>query len=225
MKKVILLTALVVLMAAPSMALIRNSKHNLGITGTGAYHAKGAATSEICIYCHTPHNATVNYPLWNRANGSVTALYSSETLAPGGKPVASNLVTTLKCLSCHDGSQGLAGGVVQKFGKELTGTGKMSNLGSAGMASPANLGTDLSNDHPVGMSYSNAVAGDLKIRATGAAAGGGLPAGPLAAWFRGTNQIMECASCHDVHYSVENGTKFLRRTNGTSMLCLTCHDK
>lgn len=72
---------------------------------------------EVCIFCHTPHNANVaeGAPLWNRAFSAQTfSRYSSETLqirvnplaktpaqydAPAWQPDGSSKL----CLSCHDG--------------------------------------------------------------------------------------------------------------------------
>jgi uncharacterized protein YggE len=39
-------------------ASIENTKHNLGTNGTGSNHTTGA-TTEICVFCHTPHAADV----------------------------------------------------------------------------------------------------------------------------------------------------------------------
>jgi len=72
---------------------------------------------QICIFCHTPHNANVEggAPLWNRAFSALTfSRYSSNTLqirvnsaartpaqyaAPAWQPDGSSKL----CLSCHDG--------------------------------------------------------------------------------------------------------------------------
>jgi hypothetical protein len=83
---------------------IGSSRHNLGSLGKVI---RAQETSEICVFCHTPHHTnTANglKPLWNRgtqAPGSYTAY--GATL--GGSTVVSGDVgsTTLACLSCHDG--------------------------------------------------------------------------------------------------------------------------
>jgi hypothetical protein len=69
-------------------------------------------TTEICIFCHTPHraieNATlINAPLWNHSlstasydlNGVPSTLINTSTIVPDG---AAKL-----CLSCHDGTVGI----------------------------------------------------------------------------------------------------------------------
>ncbi|MCF6248770.1 MAG: cytochrome C, partial [Desulfobacula sp.] len=80
-----------------------------GITGS-AHDFSGATTwnssGEICITCHTPHNADINeQPLWNH---TVTAasytLYTSGTLdSVAGQPAG----TSKRCLSGHDGTGAL----------------------------------------------------------------------------------------------------------------------
>ena len=43
-----------------------NSVHDLSVRGPGPIRA--VAESEVCIFCHTPHNAAPQTPLWNREN-------------------------------------------------------------------------------------------------------------------------------------------------------------
>ena len=57
-----------------AMASVVNTKHNLGATNSvvgGSNHTSN--TTEICIFCHTPHGGDQNTeaPLWNR--GSATS--------------------------------------------------------------------------------------------------------------------------------------------------------
>jgi predicted CXXCH cytochrome family protein len=165
-------------------------------------------SGEICLPCHTPHNAlSTLVPLWNHAtSGATFTLYSSVTLdATVGQPSAASLA----CLSCHDGTVAL-----DSFGGN-TGT---TFIGGGGH----NLGTDLSNDHPVSFTYDAALAttdGGLHDPSTvNSGLGGTIDADLLL------GSKMECASCHDVHNAAGlNG--LLRIDNAASALCLTCHDK
>ena len=105
---------------------IVGSKHDLspsGWYGTGAGSAKGGvdplATNEICVFCHTPHNANndldddgildstrpggrSNAPLWNRRLDPTVGFtpYQSDTLNAACASIPSPV--TLACLSCHD---------------------------------------------------------------------------------------------------------------------------
>jgi len=98
-------------------------------------------TGEICIVCHTPHNADITVsdaPLWNHeiTTANFTPYSSSTMNATVGQPDASAKL----CLSCHDGTVAL-----DNFGGTTGGT----NFISGG----ALIGTDLSNDHPVSFVY------------------------------------------------------------------------
>ena len=79
---------------------IVNTVHNLSVSGPGTIRA--ASESEICIFCHTPHNSSPRPPLWNRPDpGFNYTLYgSSTTQANPGQPAGSSIL----CLSCHDGT-------------------------------------------------------------------------------------------------------------------------
>ena len=81
----------------------------------------------------------------------------------------------------------------------------------------ANLGTDLSNDHPISIGYSLAADAAFVNPATVTST---LPL------FPGTQDAtyqVECASCHNVHNDSIN--PFLRISNDNSAICLTCHVK
>ncbi len=106
------------------------------------------------------------------------------------------------------------------------------------------IGTDLSNDHPIGMSYGGG--GCSSTGAVGAAGGcndadfkaaqtglGGMfqvgsstPGAKDAMRLYGStlsSATVECASCHDPH--TDANATFLRKSNGASAVCLTCHAK
>jgi predicted CXXCH cytochrome family protein len=90
------------------------------------------------------------------------------------------------------------------------------------MTGDHNLGTDLSNDHPISFSFDTALAtadGGLKDPATASSGLGGTVNDDLLLGGK-----MECASCHDVHNS-SNLSKLLVKSNAGSALCLTCHSK
>jgi predicted CXXCH cytochrome family protein len=174
-----------------------------GYSGTGA--------DQVCIYCHTPHNANGNamVPLWNHATTTQTyTVYSSNTLnATVGQPGATS--NTKACLSCHDGSVAL-----DNFGTGRTGS-------TNNVTGSALLGTALNNDHPVSFTYNAALA----------TTDGGLVSPDVAgAWVNATlkeiplfSGQLECASCHNVHDNTKGN--FLRVSNGGSALCLKCHVK
>lgn len=184
---------------------IVGTDHDLsGVQGTGG---------EICVVCHTPHNADTSVaeaPLWNHAVTTADfTVYSSPTFdgGPSGQPGGASRL----CLSCHDGTVAL-----DAFGG---GAGTAGNVIAPGDA--AYIGIDLSNDHPISFIYDSALAtsdGGLADPATAnSGLGGTIDADML---FAGN---MECASCHDVHDNTI--APFLRLSNAASAMCLTCHNK
>lgn len=222
MKKIVLLTAALVAMASMAHAGIRNTKHDLSASSTAT--TKSLTTNQICIFCHTPHNAVKPVPLWNRANPVNTGwtMYASPTLSA---TATTKLATgtfdatsiSLFCLSCHDGTTAL-GAFTNRAGLPVDALGVI--------AGAANIGggtKNLANDHPVGFNYNTAATEDgvanLKVLATANTALGGN------AFFdtgTGANQL-ECSSCHKVHDNT--AAPFLRIANTNSALCLACHNK
>ena len=168
-------------------------------------------TSEICIVCHTPHNANTSVadaPLWNHQLSAVASytMYASGTMqSVAGQPDGSSKL----CLSCHDGTVAM-----ENFGGKTNGTNVMSG-GSV-------LGTSLSNDHPISITYDAALAsadGGLNNPATALSGLGGTIAANML-----VSGKMQCSSCHDVHNSA-GIAHLLLKSNSGSALCLTCHKK
>jgi predicted CXXCH cytochrome family protein len=154
------------LAVAPAQAGISTTKHNLGSNGTGVNKLQAqAGSTEICVFCHTPHGADTNasVPLWNKklTPGAAYLTYNSlGTSSLDGNVLGVGSVS-LACLSCHDGTQALnvminapgsdgytAGGAV--FGT-MDGTNQVGNKLQSGAIT--NLDLDLKNDHPVGIQY------------------------------------------------------------------------
>lgn len=183
---------------------IAASKHNFASGSTNTY--KGSS-SQICIYCHAPHNTSTSAQLWNRAASGVASytMYTSSTMGASSAGQPGNV--SKLCLSCHDGTvavdsfMGSAGTAAATTGGMITGG--------------ANLGTSLSNDHPIGIEYvtGSAVARGLKDPGSVPAAAALIVSGKV-----------ECSSCHDVHNTLGN-TALVRVDNAASALCITCHAK
>jgi hypothetical protein len=253
---------------------IRNTKHNFSATvlpnilgGGDTRTVKATSESEICVFCHTPHGAnTTEGPLWNRdipSNASYTRYSSGSIDSTINQP---NGVSKL-CLSCHDGT--IAIGKVRNLRARFngpniamtgTGTGGVMAPGAGGATDPntgytRNLGTNLTNDHPISMTYNQAlVTKDMEmrdpttapIRVRGLTPKPGIqdiqlqpatPGTPTA----DTGQV-QCISCHDPHIrdTTNENIKFLRLNrlqknapptgsttfNATNdIICLACHVK
>jgi predicted CXXCH cytochrome family protein len=206
MRTLRLLVASLLLAAGPALAGIATSKHNLSATGPGT--VKAATETQMCVFCHAPHQASTIAPLWNRNNpGSAYTPYTSSTaVGRPGQPTGASLL----CLSCHDGTIAL-GDVLSRTTRTAM-AGGITTL----PAGNSNLGTDLSDDHPVSFAYNAALTaahnGELVDPAT--------LTGKVKLDAAGQ---MQCTSCHDPHDDT-NG-KFLVAPNQGSALCKTCHAK
>ncbi len=207
--------------AGAAHASISSTKHNLSINGTGTVHSTNE--TEICIFCHTPHQAIKNdnIPLWNHTLSSEASygVYTSPTFDGastiqdlGGTDATTAAVSNL-CLSCHDGTI-----AINSLNNPSNATGAnptMVGTGTGGVmpAGTSNIGNDLTDDHPVNFRYDAALyAADSSLND---------PAGLTGV--RLFNGYVQCASCHDPHEST-NPT-FLRVDNSGSALCLKCHNK
>ncbi len=82
---------------------IVKSRHNLGDFGRVI---TTESTTQICIFCHTPHHAgSGSSPLWNRSIANSANYIGYGTTKAGTVINQANLGgSTLACLSCHDGA-------------------------------------------------------------------------------------------------------------------------
>ena len=154
-----------------AIAQIATTKHNLGSTGTVGNN-KFDGTDEICVFCHTPHGAdsSASAPLWNRVLGSATyTTYDSLGTATLDGKVAKVGSVSIACLSCHDGTQAMnvvvnapGTGNYSKTGVTMAGNWTGPRVVTSGpnagkiLGLPdvvSLLGTDLTNDHPIGIQY------------------------------------------------------------------------
>ncbi|MCF6339471.1 MAG: cytochrome c3 family protein [Sulfurimonas sp.] len=203
-----------------------SSPHNLSATGPGT--GVSGDNGEVCVYCHTPHAANIDFtgaPIWNKESvaGQTFDMYgggaSGAGTVAGTKTLDTPANSSLACLSCHDGVSAIDS-IVNAPG---SGMGSLAS-GTAGVAGTINgiatvyggniggdLGVltsgniDLSNDHPVSIQY---IPGRASLRAITDT----LPVGTGGAWktadggttvaslLRGAaGDRVECASCHDPH--------------------------
>ena len=78
---------------------IGGSRHNLGSLGRVL---RSAATTEVCVFCHTPHHSSaLNAPLWNRS--SPLGPFTAYGMTSAGSDITTVGGPSLACLSCHDG--------------------------------------------------------------------------------------------------------------------------
>ena len=75
------LAAVALIGAGIAMAGISNTKHNLSNSATPTRTFYSTSTNEICVFCHTPHNASGTQPLWNRTVNNLGFTVYGTTLA------------------------------------------------------------------------------------------------------------------------------------------------
>jgi predicted CXXCH cytochrome family protein len=164
---------------------IAGTRHNLGSGSTGGNSTNG--TTEICVFCHTPHgaNQSASAPLWNRVLTTATfQRYSSlntTTFDAAEAPIGS---VSIACLSCHDGTQAMdvvlnapgSGGSFSSVGtgthtgiNNWTETNQFSSMTGQDNGNSGDLvyiGTDLRNDHPLSKQYGGGGISNTSLAAT-----------------------------------------------------------
>jgi predicted CXXCH cytochrome family protein len=207
--------------AGVTLAGVKDTKHNFTSPATSP-NAYFYGTRQVCVFCHTAHNSDQNSgALWNHETNPAQnyTMYGSNTLdmPQSSQPHKGSLV----CLSCHDGTIAVnslnnlpgpegAGNFGTPGGSGLDGSGRILS------SSNAYVGTDLSDDHPVGITY------DASFDPTGFAAKTGDPASyPDRLLSEG--MYVECVSCHNPHD--DTYSNFLVESNANSNLCTRCHTK
>ncbi|HXE95671.1 MAG TPA: cytochrome c3 family protein [Dongiaceae bacterium] len=228
---------------------IAGSKHDMNAVSGLTKDALGRS----CAFCHTPHNAQAIglAPLWNHQPSTVD-LTAYKWQAPANKDditISDPLVGPSRlCMACHDGivaqeAHGTASG-------SATGTKMTSHYTDALDADAKRFVENLEVTHPIGFLYADAVAKRNKDADFPelVEASKGFIKGAVGTTFNTRdrsvsltsktiaqtlyNGYMTCASCHDVHNSVNakpEGTHdynyFLYAKEEGSAICLSCHIK
>ena len=243
-----------VALAGPGAATgINGSWHD--INAAAGY--TGDSLGRTCVFCHTPHNAIAAdslVPLWNHAETTLPVMSPYAWVAPTNKSIAfatDPLIGPSRlCMACHDGST-----AVDSHGSAASspvGTTKMTASYTDGLGNTAKrFMTDLTVTHPIGFQYDEAAttrSGEIVPSSNGY-----LTSAPVAATWDTTigsasriaagqsskkikdtlyGGFMTCATCHDVHNSVNakpdaghNYNYFLYAKEEGSAICLSCHAK
>ncbi len=230
---------------------ILRSKHDLSYLSQRAIAKGGVGAmngvtyndyGEVCVYCHTPHGSSDVAPLWNHVlpNTSGYSMYRSTTMDSSASSAPDGV--SLACLSCHDGTVAVDSitnppntawvdaGVHYRMSPETSGEscgkchtpqGELAGLYGAHDATIKYLTKNLSDDHPVSMSYPTVLQDPMFNIPPGT---GIFPNG-----IRLFSGKVQCASCHDPHnpdeQNLEGRDPFLRTSKKDSALCMTCHIK
>ena len=182
------------------------------------FSVNGWSGGKICLPCHAPHNTNTNItaPLWNHEMSTATyTLYQSPTLSG---PIDQPGSISKLCLSCHDGTVAL-----DSFGGAT---------GSVTISGDRNIGTDLTDDHPIGVTwYHQTIDNDtpsshcMRCHVDIPIASRDMP---LPFFEDDVDRArLECATCHEPHNNVPDGNEKMLRISikSGSGLCLHCHDK
>lgn len=212
-----LVVALVAAFTAPGFAKISGSAHDF--TANTSITAVTGQGDEVCKACHVPHNAIASVD-----NGGTSFDVSGILWAKDyGTPAVTGRTLTVRnsvlCMGCHDGTISDNAAPIQPTPYTFSG--------------PANLGTDLSNDHPVDVLYSYEDTSKPYAKTSFVPTADIKTAG-IRLYTSSTSQAntVACQSCHDVHGKKDPSSatgadipNFLRVNNSASKLCLTCHVK
>lgn len=112
---------------------IRYTVHNMSKNGYGiSRYIASNNEDQVCVFCHTPHNAKPSVPLWNKVlpTHSFNMYTSSSTLSPSAKLVTTPGAESMLCLSCHDGRTAI--NVLHNTGNtavQVSGTDKIVDIG------------------------------------------------------------------------------------------------
>ncbi|GFE62111.1 cytochrome C [Geobacter sp. AOG2] len=259
MKQLAVVLAFAALTAAASVAFggqlpatgVNGSMHDMNMISG----AQQDTLQRVCVFCHTPHNATKddqangdNYPLWNHTLVDTTGWQSYQWATP-----ANNALTIYDplqgpsrlCMSCHDGVT-----AIDEHGPALAQAGGRALSGDRAVG----RNKDLTDDHPIGFSYVDAVnarnTNSQELALTTDRFATNVTLSPTAGTYNTVDRtsgkraigdvlyggsIMTCASCHDVHNKdnavdavASNGIQynyFLWAKEKDSLICLSCHIK
>lgn len=232
----ILAAALPLVAATCAFGEITGSKHD--------FTAMNWADNAICKPCHTPHNAVatdITGRLWAHEMSPASTVYQyhgtritpADGVTTGDAYNGSLTVNDLDgatrlCMSCHDGTVALDS---FKGRNAPTSDGKAIGADADHGRADANLGTNLSDDHPVGykaMYKENSGLTFTVDAGTGAVTiGGHARYKPLAtakaAGLRFANS-MDATAVITANTQRDQAGAFITYTRWPSVSCVSCHD-
>lgn len=211
-----------------TFARVEDTKHNLSVTGTG--DVKAVRETQICIFCHTPHNASPAQPLWNHELSAAISYinYASDTLQSYASEAEAPPIDGVSklCLSCHDGT--VAIGSIVSRSEEVMMVTVPDIIDASGklIGGPGYLGTDLSGGHPISIVFDESLVNkrnsaypplsrlnwpiidpDVKLRPTQGGYG------------------VQCTACHDPHENrALEGWPPLWQKPSHDEVCMVCHE-
>lgn len=207
-----------VVTAQPSQ--VASTVHNLSVSGPGEIRA--LTETEVCKFCHIPHNPVLREPLWGHRLSSAQE-YRTPDLSRSGRrtvTVPQPNGSSRLCLSCHDGTVALGEVGGEPVPIAMAGPQRL-GPGHRGF-----LGTDLSGSHPISFVVPDGDPPDQP-------ADRDMGLRPLSL-IRSDPDVeldpqgrMQCTTCHDPHadryYQPDRVPHFWVKPTVTQV-CLTCHE-
>lgn len=207
-------------------ATVAGTLHNLSVSGPG--EIRSVSETEVCKFCHVPHNAVEPVPLWGHALPAGEPYQTPETrVRPGLRlPSPQPDGASRLCLSCHDGTVALG---------EVAGESQPIAMRGAQRLEPDRhgfLGTDLSGSHPISMVVSD-TAGGAALAGPDAGDDTDMMLRPLAV-IRDDARVrldsqgkMQCTTCHDPHDDRNfrgGAVPHFWVSTTVEEVCLACHE-
>ena len=245
--------------AGPGAATgINGSMHDIT---SGAAGYTGDSLGRTCVFCHTPHNARTTdslVPLWNHADSALPVMAPYAWVAPTNASIAiasDPLIGPSRlCMACHDGTTAVDSHGSAAAGDVAGTTPMTSSYTDALGATAKRFITDLTVTHPIGFQYDEAAGvrgtaeivpsshGFIKNDISTVSATWNTTLGSASRATAGETDkkikdtlyggFMTCATCHDVHNSVNakpnpghSYNYFLYAKEEGSAICLSCHVK
>jgi hypothetical protein len=206
---------------AQSEDSVVNTVHNLSVSGPG--EVRSTTETEVCKFCHIPHNAVEPQPLWGHALSTVQhyqvpelrqKVGSDEIRRPAPQPDGASRL----CLSCHDGTVALGDVAGERQPIPFAGSQRL------GPGRRGYIGTDLSGSHPV----------SFVLRDEGLDSDEQDVGMRSLSFIQGDQQVrldhegkMQCTTCHDPHsdrYYVDGRVPHFWVKPTVDEVCLTCHE-
>jgi cytochrome c553 len=200
----------------------------------------------VCVFCHTPHNSTKatdssDYPLWNHDGTQTLTAYQpyvwATELNKGDNGVTADFTIignqaiigpSRLCLTCHDGNI-----AVDQHNGNLAGVNALGNTAQAGsnfISDRAKLGTDLTDDHPIGFDY-NAIQAYRELHSAGGADAQGNKeiVASTETFAIGVSETADTFANQGVYNIVTRqpaGARAIKDVlyQGKYMTCATCHE-
>ena len=237
MKKVAALIAFAAVATAASMSYaglpartgVNGSLHDMNYYNSFAGRGNQDQYNRVCVFCHTPHNATVAepgsttdfLPLWGNAitqkdqtNFAYQWATPSNTVLTIGDPL---LGPSRLCMTCHDGTLAIDAHV-------SNGTANNGNFKLSGSRAIGSVSSTLNQTHPIGFNYDDAVTA-RNLPSSGAP--GSLDVNEIVPKTNGFATAIDTNVAAGTYNNVtRNGNRTINSVlyNNSIMTCATCHE-